>query len=133
MAKKKITEEAVQAMLDLLDDYQCQLDALALAKAEQVASVIPPEVKAILADIDAEYHGKGAIAVENAAALREELKDAVIQLGHSVRANRLQAVWSKPRVTWNTDGLMGLSITMPEITKLASVGLPTVSVRKVAG
>lgn len=65
-------------------------------------------------------------------ALEARIKDQVLGLGTSVKADQLQAIYTKPRVTWDLRGLEGFMVAHPEISAFRKVGQPSVSFRKVA-
>lgn len=67
----------------------------------------------------------------NAARLADEIKDAVLHHGETIRGRELQAVWAKGRVSWNTQALIGYAIAHPEMYTFQTVGEPTVAIRKV--
>jgi hypothetical protein len=124
------TIEVIQGKLDLISEYQSQKDVLNLQKQEFIDSVLTPEIKAKIADIEAEFAGKGSAADENIAALTAEVKNMVIEAGSSIKAKNLQAVYAKGRVSWDPKSLDGYAIGHPEILNFRKEGEPSVSIRK---
>lgn len=117
--------------LDELANYQSQVDALALQKRELLESAMPAEVKQRMAEIEAEFAGKAETAQENIAALEAEIKEAVKADGKSVKGTLLHAVYAKGRVTWESKGLDGLLVALPQLAQFRKEGDPSVSIRKV--
>jgi hypothetical protein len=63
--------------------------------------------------------------------LSGEIKAHVIAVGASVKGKYLHAVYSKPRVSWDTTGLDGYAVAHPEVLAFKSFGQPSVSIRDV--
>jgi hypothetical protein len=118
-------------MLDTLANYQAELDALALQKADLIATVLTPEIKQKLADIEAEFSGKAQTAQLNAAELKAQIEAAVKAQGTTVKGEFLQAVFMKGRESWDGKLLSGFAIAHPEILTARKVGEPSVSFRGV--
>jgi len=64
-----------------------------------------------------------------ASIIEESIKNEVLAIGASVKGELLSAVWSKPRVSWDTKKLDGYAAAHPEITAFRNVGEPSVSIR----
>jgi len=118
-------------MLDELAELRSKQDKLTLDKAALIDSVITPEIKARLAEINVEF----APMIESAQLLCDELeaqiKAAVIENGASVKGAHLQAVYTKGRVSWDSKRLEGLIIVLPQLADCRTIGAPSVSLRKV--
>ena len=125
------TIEVIQSKLDLISEYQAQKDVLNLQKQEFIDSVLTPEIKAKIADVEAEFAGKGSTADENIATLTSEVKNMVIEVGSSVKATSLHAVYAKGRVSWDPKSLDGYAVGHPEILNFRKEGEPSVSLRRI--
>lgn len=119
-----------QQIIDGLEDLYAQREFLSAEKSKLLDAAIPPEVKAVIADIEAEFEGKQSAVNSQIADVETTAKELVIQEGATVKGNLIQAVYSKPRVTWDSKILEGLAIAMPEIEKAKKVGSPSVSFRR---
>jgi len=126
-----MNEDEIKQKLDLLADHQAQRDAIALQKAELADAVLTTEIKAQLAEIDAEFAGKTEAVNANIAALETEVKQAVVEHGTSVKGTFLHAIWNKGRVSWDTRSLDGYAVAHPELLSFRKEGEPSVSLRKV--
>jgi len=121
----------IQNMLDALAEYQAQRDMLRIAWDEQRAALIPPEVVAALADMEAEYHGQTEAVDANIAALTEAVKAAVVAHGATVKGANMQAVYMQGRASWDAKGLEGYAAARPEVLAFRKQGAPSVSLRGV--
>jgi hypothetical protein len=128
-----MNENEIKQKLDKLADYQSQLDILSLDKQKLVDSVLTPEIKQQLADIEAEFAVKGGIAAMNRDDLEMEIKKAVRELGASVKGTVLHAIFMKGRVSWDSKKLEGLMMIVPQMKDARKEGEPSVSIRKIGG
>lgn len=128
-----MNETEIQALLDRLAGFQAQKDALELKKKELIEAVLTPEIKAQLAEIDAEFAPDFEAADKNYAELKDVVEAEVKALGKSVKGKFLFAVWNKGRAGgWDTAKLEGMAELIPEIkTARKPDGEPTVSFRAV--
>ena len=120
-----------QQKLDQLAKLQAQQEYLALKKQELIDAVMTAEIKAKLAEIEAEFAPGAETVAANIATLTTEVKADVIAAGSTVKGAHLQAVFSKGRVSWDTKALDGYAAAHPEITPFRKEGEPSVSIRKV--
>uniref|UniRef100_A0A6H1Z9L0 Uncharacterized protein n=1 Tax=viral metagenome TaxID=1070528 RepID=A0A6H1Z9L0_9ZZZZ len=126
-----MNEDEIKQKLDLLADHQAQRDAIALQKAELADAILTTEIKAQLAEIDAEFAGKTEAVNANIAVLETEVKQAVVEHGTSVKGTFLHAIWNKGHVSWDTRSLDGYAVAHPELLSFRKEGEPSVSLRKV--
>lgn len=116
-------------ILEQLTEAYARHDLLNIDKK----NAIPADVTKILNDIAAEFdpqlHAIGSQIDE----LEAQAKEAVLAEGVTVKGGALQAVYSKPRVTWDSKQLDGLMIIIPELSQARKVGAPSVSIRKIGG
>lgn len=119
------------AKINQLDEFMCQRDMIAVHKQEAVDAVLTPEIKAQLAEIDAEFKLQSLAVDENIEALTAEIKPEVIKIGATVKGERLSAVFSKGRVSWDTKALDGYAAAHPEVAQFRKEGEPSVSIRKI--
>ena len=124
-------ENDVRAKLDQLAEYQAYRDLLALDRQALVDKIITPKLKAQIAEIEAEFATKIEVINATVSKCEAEVKSSILELGNSVKGERLHAVWSKGRVSWNTKGLDGFAKAHPEIESFRIQGEPSVSIRKV--
>ena len=124
-------ETSVVDMLDQLVEYQAQRDVLRLDKETLIASVIPDEIRAKIAEIEAEFSGRTETVNGNIVEIEANIKAEVVGYGKTIKGQRLMAVWSKGRTSWDTKALEVYGAAHPEILTFCKVGEPSVSIRKV--
>ena len=107
-----------------ISDIETQKQAL-------IERVLTPEIKDLLAEIDAEFDPKIAELNQTKAILEAQIKAQVIIAGQTVKGSLHQFVFSKPRVSWDTKLLDGYAMAHPEILHFRKEGNPSVSVRGV--
>ena len=117
--------------LDLLADWQAQRTLIEMDKVKAIESVMTPEIRQALADIEAEYSTKYEGVDANIAALTEQVKVAVLAGGASVKGSYLHAVYAKGRVSWDNRKLEGLMMVIPQVAEARKEGEPSVSIRKI--
>lgn len=117
-----------------------KLDKLAEIYAHQtiVNMNYEDQRKAILAtvqdklnDLDTEFEPMKSDLVERAGVLEAEIKAEVLTGGATIKGANVMAVWSKPRITWDTKQLDGLMIVIPQLAQARKEGEPSVSIRKI--
>jgi phage host-nuclease inhibitor protein Gam len=116
--------------LNKIAEFQAQRTLLEVDKQKTVDSVLTPEIKKALADIDAEFAPKYAGLDENINALTGEVKTDVLAKGETVKGLSIMAVFTKGRVSWDTKALDGYAAGHPEIAQFRKEGDPSVSIRK---
>ena len=116
-------------VVDKYSDVVLKKAALESKKQELVDKVITPEIKAQLADIDAEFSEVEAMLNRELTEAEAEVKQAVLETGDTVRGSTHMAVFSKGRVSWDTKMLDGLALVMPQLAEAKTVGQPSVSIR----
>jgi len=117
--------------LDELAELYAQRDLTMLDKQKLLDEILTAEIKARMADIEAEFSGKSEIVNEKILKLESEIKDAVKQEGTSIKGQFIHAVFSKGRISWDTKILDGLMIALPELSQARKEGEPSVSLRKI--
>ena len=117
--------------LDQLAELKAQKDLLRIKKQELIDSVLTPEIKTQLAEIDVEFDPQFEAVDSKASELEKRVKEEVIAHGETIKGVALQAVYSKGRISWNTGGLDGYLVDHPELNQFKKQGKPSVSIRKV--
>ena len=111
-----MTEQEIKQLLDKLADLYSAKDAIMLQKQDV---------------IDAEFEDKALAVNDTITSLEAESRTAVLEHGATVKGAYLQAVWSKPRVSWDTKSLDGFMAAHPELAQFRKVGEASVSLRKI--
>ena len=116
------------AKLEQLAEIQAQADVLQIQKNELRAKILAT-VQDELDALDVEFDGPLSQVQSRAAELEAEIKAEVLAGGASVKSTRLHAVYSKPRVSWESGILEGLLTVFPQIEKARKLGQPSVAIR----
>ncbi len=117
--------------LDQLANFQAQRDVLELEKQALIDQAIPPEIKARLEEIEAEFAGKRETVDANIAALDTEIRDEVLRQGTTVKSTFLRVVYHPGRITWDTKRLDAYARARPEVLEFRRQGEPFVSIQKI--
>jgi phage host-nuclease inhibitor protein Gam len=115
-----------------IDEYSDMVTGIATITAEKqtlIDSVLTPEIKAKIAEIEAEFAPKLDAVAARKAELETAIKQVVIAEGVTVKGDYHQFVYAKGRVSWDTKALDGYAAAHPEILQFKIVGDPSVSVR----
>lgn len=118
----------LQAMLRQLGEAKRELNAI-YELIESKKQAILKAVQADLAEVDALYAGKFEEAKQIVSEIEAEVKDEVLRVGVSVRGADVHAIYSRPRVTWDSESLRLYAETHPEVANFRKIGKPSVSLR----
>jgi len=121
----------ISQKIDQLANFQAQRDVLELEKQSLIDQLIPPEIKARIEEIEAEFSGRREAVDENIAQLESEIKEEVIRHGATVKGAFLRVVYHPGRVTWDTKSLDAYARARPELLEYRKQGMPFVSIQKV--
>ena len=121
----------IEQMLDQLAELQSAVDLLNLKKAEAIEAILTPAIKAAIAEVELECAPQLDEARQKISALEVAVKAAVIECGATVKGQRMQAVYMKGRITWNTKALDGYALKEPALLAFRTEGAPSVSLRAV--
>ena len=124
-------ENVIKQKLDQLAEYQSQRDVVMLEKQRLLEEVITAEIKARIAEIEAEFSGTTEAVTGNIAALEAEIRQAVIEYGSSVKGSHFHAIYVKGRVSWDAKFPDGYAVAHPELLHYRKEGNPSVSLRNI--
>lgn len=126
-----MTASEITYQLNTLANLQAERDVINLEKQDLINKILTPEIRAQIAEVEAEFAPR-IVAANNAVDdLTEYIEHNVIEAGESVKGDFLHAVYAKGRVSWDTKALDGYAVAHPEIKALRKQGKPSVSIRKV--
>jgi hypothetical protein len=115
--------------LDELSELYAKRDLLNLKQKAAEDAVITPAIQAELSLIRFDFNAELAPLAEQIAETEAVVKEQTLTIGETQKGQFLQAVYMSGRVSWDTKGLEGLAIVIPEINNLKKVGEPSVSIR----
>ena len=117
-------------MLDQLAELRASTGSVATPFQDKITALLGPEMTETIAVLNLEMAEAVAETLEEMAALEQQIKDAVLAGGTSVKGTHLQAVLSKGRVTWDVKALDGYAEANDVIKQWRKVGKPSVSIRE---
>ena len=120
----------IYGKIEKYSDLAFGIDAISQEKQALIDSVLTPEIKEKLAEIDAEFDPKADEIAQQKSMLEAEIKQEILEAGRTIKGTYHSFVWSKPRVSWDTKALDGYAAAHPEIAQFRIEGSPSVSVRK---
>lgn len=92
--------------------------------------LIPEEIQKQLNEVDAEETQALNGLVVKLAELESSIKNETIALGETVSVKGVgQAVFNRGRVSWNTDGLDGLMVAVPQLAQFRKQGEPYITLK----
>lgn len=115
--------------LNQLAEFHAAKQSAELAKQALIDQILTPEIRAKIAEIEAEFEAGTEAVHTKIAELEAEIKTDVIQAGATIKAEYMQAVYAKGRVSWDTKALDGYAAAHPEIAQFKKTGDPSVSFR----
>ncbi len=117
--------------LDRLANYQAQKQYLELHKKELLDQILPPEIKARIEEVEAEFAGRAEAVDENIQILETEIKNDLLVRGETAKGSFLIGVWCQGRVSWDTRGLDRYAASHPEILRYRRQSEPYITIRDV--
>jgi hypothetical protein len=120
------TKEKLEGLANLMF-YK---ESLALEQKTLIDSAMPAEVLAKINDIKEEFAPKIEAVDKNIEALTASVKEEVAASGATLNTQFLQAVYIKPRVTWDTSVLDTMVEFYPKIAAARKVGAASVAIKK---
>ena len=120
---------SVQELLNEYSNNLAGIDLLNGNKQELIDKVIPPEIKAQLDEIEAEFTPVFANINTRNQELIDMIKAEVVAAGQTVSGEFHQAVYMKGRTSWGSKSLEGYAAAHPEILQFKTIGSPSVSIK----
>jgi hypothetical protein len=117
--------------LDALYELKCAIEVSNMDKQALIDSILTPEIKQKIAEIESEFSEKNAVVNTKLSALEYEIKADVVSGGETVKGDYLMAVFTKGRVSWDTKSLDGYAAAHPEVAQFKKTGDPSVSIRTI--
>jgi len=104
-------------------------ESVVRAEYEQRREAVLEVVRAQLEALDSEFGELIHAAKDAVAQCEAEVREAVLQVGESVKQEGIHAVFVRGRVSWDSEALSRYAETHPEVKDFRSVGAPSVSIR----
>jgi len=125
-------EEEIKMYLVTLAGTESRKDELEAQMQDEIDELYAPlrEKEQLIRE---KYSDALSALSARSSALRNKVKQEVLEYGATVKHGRYQAVWNRGRVSWNTKGLVGYAAAHPEILQFRKQGRPSVSIRVIKG
>jgi hypothetical protein len=98
------------------------------AEYEQRRAALLQLIRPQLEALDAEFAERLRIASEQIRRLEIEVKEAVLEVGESVKHEGIHAVYVRGRISWDSRGLSRYAETHPDLHQFRRVGVPCVRI-----
>lgn len=121
-----------QTSKDLLATYvdmQAKLDLIRADMATAKQSILTPEQREEIDDIDVEFGDLITEAEKQIKRAKAELKSSVLEDGKSCKGDTVEAIWIQGRVKWDEIKLANMMFDHPGIVTARDPGKPYVQVR----
>lgn len=121
----------ISELMQQLENARAMLDDVTARRDTLKDEAVPLDVRQRLADIDEEFETLIQSARMHYDEAEAAVKQVVAEHGQTVKGQFLQAVWSKPRITWDAKALDGYALNHPELFAFRSESRPSVSIRAI--
>ncbi len=125
-----LSEAQIRALLDEYAQVNGEIERLAQEEQTSIDESLPESSRHAIAAIKARYSARCTPLAAQLDALGSQIRVAVIEHGTTVKTKHYQAIWSKPRVTWDDAAPQGYAAIHEEILQFRIERLPTCSIRK---
>jgi hypothetical protein len=127
-----MNEQRMQAQMAHLEDMYARRELAAMEHEQAVNELIPADIRFKIEELNDEHEVEMEEINDAIRAAEEQVKATVLKSGESVKGQRYQAVYGKPRLSWDKGLEDYLRASDPEALKrYRKEGAPTVSIRKV--
>jgi hypothetical protein len=117
--------------LNKLAELDAQRNITEMEKEKLVQSVLTPEIKQHLRDIDDEFAPQLEAINNERSQIEAEVRNDVMVSGESVKGDFYRASYVQGRTLWDTKALDGYAAAHPEIVQFKKEGAPSVRISKV--
>jgi len=114
--------EEIRDKINRLAEWQARKDLLDLDKQAQLKQIIPADIAQLIADLEFEYKAMLDALQANIEELTEEIRQAVLQHGESIRGDHIDVLFVPGKLTWDTNRLLDLMQKYPELIECYKQG-----------
>lgn len=116
-------------MLDQLAEVRAQSLLIESDKQRMIDSILTPEIRQQIADIEAEFAPKAQAAAEKSSELESTIKAEVLAGGQTAQGDSLECTFAKGRISWDTKGLDEAIKVLPQLAQYKKQGEPYATIR----
>lgn len=125
-----IQDKIVKA-LDNMAEIDIKIESLALEKQKAIDSILTPEIRKMIEDINLEYAPLENAAINNRSNLENFVRKEVIGIEETVAGKALQAVFVKGKWSWDMKKIEAYLKEHPELEDMRTQGSPYVMIKKI--
>lgn len=122
-----------QEKLNQLSELRYVLSGIEVDKQKMIDSILTPEIRQQIKDIEDEFAPEFEKAQEAISKLELNIKADVLENRSTIQGNKLEAVFCKGRVSWDTKGLDEAIKILPQLEQYRNEGLAYVTIRERKG
>lgn len=123
-------KDNIHAVLDTIYKRNQDLGLVEDERDYAVRELLGDDLFAKMADLLEEYKAKEQEIKDDIEELTNLAKQMVSKAGTTVKGTYIQAVYTSPRITWDSKGLEGFMVAHPEIKSFQKIGAPSVTLRR---
>ena len=121
----------IYAKIERFSDLEVGIDQVKREKQALFDSILTPEIKEKMAELDAEFDPRIDKLTLERELLEAEIKSEVLIASRTIKGTYHNFTWNKPKITWDTKALDVYAMAHPEILQFRKEGDPYVSVRRI--
>ena len=118
-----------EVLLDKLVELKAQVDVISIEKQQLIDSVLTPEIRQQIQDIEAEFKPMMDDVNQAIGDTEAHIKADILARGETAHNDVLEAVFVNGRTTWDTKGLNEAIKVLPQLEQYKKTGDPYVTIR----
>ena len=120
---------SAEVLLDKLVELKAQIDVINIEKQQLIDSILTPEIRQQIQDIEAEFRPKMDDVNTAISDTEVHIKTDILARGETAHNDVLEAVFVSGRTTWDTKGLNEAIKVLPQLAQYKKQGDPYVTIR----
>jgi len=120
---------SAEVLLDKLVELKAEIDVINIEKQQLIDSILTPEIRQQIQDIEAEFAPKMADINIVIGDTEVGIKTDILARGETAHNDVLEAVFVGGRVSWDTKGLDAAIKVLPQLAQYKKQGEPYVTIR----
>ena len=118
---------SAEVLLDKLVELKAEVTIIEQDKQKLIDSVLTPEIRQAIQDIEAEFTPKMADVNTAISETESHIKADILARGETAHNDVLEAVYVSGRVSWDTKGLDAAIKVLPQLAQFKKQGEPYVT------
>ena len=101
--------DEIKTMLEQLHNLRCGLDAIRLQRDALIDAQLTEDQRVKIREIKDEFQTQLEATQAHIELIETSIRAKVSESGESVKTQNLHAIWSKPSISWDTEGLLAMA------------------------